>query len=72
MWNFHSGLLLNTIQIIDRHLYSICLWDNNYLFSGCSDKTIKLIKLNNGLIINTLDSHDNKVITVKRKINPKY
>ena len=72
IWNFHSGLLLNKIKITDEHLYGICLWNDNYLFVGCSDKTIKLIELNDGLIDQNLISHDNKVITVKKIIHPKY
>ena len=72
IWNFHSGLLLNKIKISDENLYGICLWDDNYLFVGCSDKTIKLIELNNGLIVKSLTSHNNKVITLKRIIHPKY
>ena len=42
------------------------------MFVGCSDKTIKLIELNNGLIIKSLKNHDNSVITVKKIIHPKY
>ena len=28
--NFHSGLMVNKINIIDSKLYSICLFNNNY------------------------------------------
>ena len=65
IWNFHSGLLLKKIIINKGKLYGICLWNDNYLFAGCSDKTIKLIELNNGLIVKSLTSHDDEVITVK-------
>ena len=72
IWNFHSGLLLNKIKIANEHLYGICLWNDNYIFVGCSDKTIKLIELDNRLIVKSLNSHDNEVITVKIIIHPKY
>ena len=65
IWNFHSGLLLNKIQVGPR-LYSICLWNNNYLFVGCQDNTIKLIELNNKLIVKSLYGHDNWVLTLKK------
>ena len=72
IWNFHSGLLLNKIKINDIFLFGICLWNDNYLFVGCSDNTIKLIELKNGLIVKSLISHINRVITVKKIIHPKY
>ena len=72
IWDFHSGLLLNKIKISEKALYSICLWNDDYLFVGCSDKTIRLIEINNGLIIKSLTSHDNCVITVEKIIHPKY
>ena len=72
IWDFHSASLLNKIKIIDTPLYGMCLWKDNYLFVGCSDKTIKLIDLKNILIIKNLTSHDNRVITIKKIIHPKY
>ena len=67
IWNFHIGTLLNKIKIGPR-LYSICLWNDNYLFVGCQDNSIKLIELNNKLIVKSFDGHDNWVLTLK-KIN---
>ena len=71
IWDFHSGLLLNKIKISDERLFGICLWNNDCIFVGYSDKTIKLIELNNGLIIKSLTS-DDKVITIKKIMHPKY
>ena len=71
IWNFHSNLLLNKIKCYEK-LYGICLWNDNYLFTGCSDKTVKLIDLENELIIKSLTTHDDIVITVKKIIHPKY
>ncbi len=72
IWNFHSALLLFRIKISDQGLRGICLWNNNYLFIGCDDKTIKLIEIKNGLIVKCLDGHTNEVITVKKIIHPIY
>ena len=41
------------------------MWNNEYIFVGCNDKTIKLIELNNGKIINELRGHNDYVISIK-------
>ena len=50
----------------------MCLWDNDYLFVGCKNKTIKLIGIKEGLIIKSLAGHDNDVITLKKIFHPKF
>ena len=73
IFNFHSGLLLNTIQICDKYkLYGICLWNDNSLFIGCEDKEIKIVEIKNGLIVKSLSSHKDKVITIKKIFHNKY
>ena len=73
IWNFHSGLLINKIKVRkDYNLYGLCLWNNEYLFVGCEDKTIKLIELKSGKNIRNLIGHNNRVITIKKIILPKY
>ena len=73
IWNFHSGLLINKIKVRkDYNLYGLCLWNNDYLFVGCEDKTIKLIELKSGKNIKSLIGHNNRVITIKKIILPKY
>ena len=72
IFNFHSGLLLNKIKIGDYFLYGMCLWSDNYLFVGCQDNTIKIVEIKNGLIIKSLNNHNNGVITIKKIIHPKY
>ena len=71
IWNFHSNLLLNKIKCGDD-LYDICLRNDNYLFVSISDKTIKLIDLENELIIKSLTTHDNAVVAMKKIIHPNY
>ena len=71
IWNFHTGDLLNKIKISDEYLYGICLIEE-YLYVGCEEKTIKIIELSNGKIINQLKGHNNYVINIKNIIHPQY
>ena len=70
IWNFHKGSLLNKIKV--GWCFDLCLWNNNYLFVGCSDKVIRLLELNKGYIIKRLTGHDGKVTCIKKIIHPKY
>ena len=72
IWDFHSKELLRRIKITKRELYGICLWNNDYLFVGCDDNSIKLIDINGRKVIKELYNHNNEVISVKKFIHPKY
>ena len=73
IWNFHLGELLEKIKVSQNYsLSGLCLWQNEYLFVGCYDKTIKLIQLNNGKIIKSLSHHNKKVLTIKKIYHPEY
>ena len=72
IWDFHSGALINKIEVTKKCLYGICLWNNNYLFVGCSDKTIKLIELHNKSIIKSLKGHNDVVLTIRKINHPRY
>ena len=72
IWNFHSGILLKIFKICNNRLREICMWNNELLVVGCSDKTIKLIEFKNGKIIKELKGHKNIVLSIKIIIHPKY
>ena len=72
IWNFHHGELIDKIKVIDNELYGICLWNEDYLFVGCDDETIKLIDLKNKNIVKNLIGHNNSVLTIKKIIHPKF
>ena len=72
IWNFHAGLLLKKIKVSDGGLRGICLWDDNNLFVGSDDRTIKLVDIKNEFITKNLDGHNNKVISLKKIIHPKF
>ena len=72
IWNFHKKNLLNKIKIC-YNLLGICLWNNEYLFAGSNDKTIKLIDLEHEKVIKILNGHHNQeVTTIKKIFHPKY
>ena len=70
IWNFHTRDLLKTIRV-GKQLYGICLWNKDYLFVGCF-KLIKLIDIKNGMIIKTLNKHEQEVVTIKKITHPIY
>ena len=72
IFNFHSGDLLKKIKVCNLYLVSICLWNNEYLFAACGDKTVKLVELKEGKIVKKLSEHKESVITLKKIIHPIY
>ena len=72
IWNFHKKDLLKKINTIKESIYSICLWNNNYLFVGCEDETIKLVNINNGEIIKSLSGHKEEVVTIQKIDQSKF
>ena len=75
IWNFHTGLILNDIilySICNCGGCSLCFWEKDYLFVGCTDKTIKLLRLKDDNIIQSVKGHNNRVICMKRVNHPKY
>ena len=72
IWKFYNGELLKKINVINKGLYGICLWNNEYLYVGCEDSLIKILDINKGEILNYLIGHNNAVICLKKLIHPKY
>ena len=72
IWNFHTGDLLNKIFISNKHLYGICLWNNNYFFVGCLDKTIKIVDIEKSKVIDNITGHDNSILVLAKVNIPKY
>ena len=72
IWDFHMRILMNRINVINERLLGICLWNNNSIFVGCEDYTIRLININNGEIIKSLSGHREEIATIKKIIHPKY
>ncbi len=72
IWNFHSGELLNKIKIGNVNLFSICLWNNEYLIIGTEDNKIKILNLKTGIILKSLIDCNNSVLCIKKFFHPKY
>ena len=72
IWDFHEGNLIKKIETDKNCIYSLCLWNNDYLFGAGEDGRIKLIDLNAGVIINEIKGHNKMVCTIKKLIHPIY
>ena len=72
IWDFHRGNIIKKIETDKNCIYSLCLWNESYLFCASEDATIKLIDLNAGVIINELKSHMKMVCTIKKIIHPYF
>ena len=64
IWDFHQGNLIKKIETDKNCTYSLCLWNESYLFGASEDATIKLIDLNAGVIIKELKAHNKMVCTI--------
>ena len=74
IWDFHNKELLDKIKVSDKdydNLYGLTLWNDGYLFVGCGNE-IKIVDLDNNEVLNGLVEHNNKIISVKTIIHPKY
>ena len=72
IWKFHTGVLLDKICIGKNELRGLCLWNSNYLFVGCTDNTIKLVEIKNGIIVKSLTGYNNEICTIKKFVHPTF
>ena len=63
---------MDKLNIGNICLRGICLWDSNYLYVGCDDKTIKLIHLKNHKVEKVLKEHNKEILTIKKIVHPKF
>ena len=70
--DFHTGEVLNEINMsICGGFLGVCLWDENNLLVGCTDRTIKLINLKEKKLKKCFYGHKYFVATVKKIYIPK-
>ena len=72
IWDFYGGNLIKKIETDKNCIFSLCLWNENYLFGAGEDAKIKLIDLKAGVIINELKGHNKMVCSIKKIIHPKF
>lgn len=65
VWDFYSGKLINKIFTGCNPLRGISIFNENCIFIGSKDKTIKVIDINKGIIINSLKGHNNTVLEIE-------
>ena len=66
IYNFYTGKLNKKIFTGFCPLRGICIWDKDYFFIGCKDKTIKLVDAKKGIVIKSTKAHINTVLTIKK------
>ena len=49
----------------NKRILGFSLWNNKYLFVGYDDSKIRIIKISTGIIVKTLNGHDNIVLIIK-------
>ena len=57
---------------IETAINGICLWDNQYAISTGKNKQIKIIDLNEGKVIRSLESHTKDTLSVQKINLTKY
>ena len=72
IWDFHEGNLIKKIEIDKNCIYSLCLWNSNYLFGASEDHSMKLIDLQAGMVIKNSNFHYDMICTIKKIIHPLY
>ena len=71
IFNFHSGELINKIICGNDNLIGLCLWDENYIFTGGKNKNLILVDINKGKIIKEFHEHKQWICCIK-KIEHEY
>ena len=65
IWDFYEIKLIRKIKSGNNSLRGICKWNENYIFIGSKDKTIKIVDIKNGTIIKSIGGHKGTVISLK-------
>ena len=66
IWKFHSGEMIGKVSTGKNELRGICLWNNGYVFVACVDYSIKLVDIENEIVVKSLNRCNNEVCTVKK------
>ena len=71
IWDFHLGSLISKIETNGKNIKSLCIYNDNILFVGCYDWSIRIIDIKNKKLIKSILSHKDCVCTIKKIINKK-
>ena len=73
IWNFHSGILLQRINLISfRNQYCLCLWNSKYLLVGCCNNKMLLVDYQKGVLIQTFHEHKDSILKIVKINHAKY
>ena len=75
IWDFHKGKLLYNVNVIgDSYFYlnDINFYDDENLFVACENRTIYLLNLKYGIVIDKISKHKGSVLFVKKMTTEKY
>ena len=74
IWNFHTGKLLKKIYHYKSYeIYSICLWDKDYIFFGAGEGEIELLELEKeNFLKKCKKKHSDSVLTIKTIVHPEF
>ena len=70
VWNINSGAIHKTISITGINMRGLCLWNDQYIITAASDKTIKVFDINTFQFCISLTGHENVVCSVKKVVHP--
>ena len=71
-WDFHTGFILNKINVFEEGIFGISLFNENFLFAGCISGVIKCINLKTGEVIENLLRHKCRVNSLKTLFHQIY
>ena len=66
IWDFHKGDYNNSFYSGAKGLIGLCFWDDKFLFCGDSDKLLKVMDLESGIIIKKYFGLNEALCTVQK------
>ena len=72
IWDFHLGILITKIKTNGQNIKCLCLYDENFIFVGCYDHTMKLVDIENEKVVKTFKGHKDWVCTINKVSHKKY
>lgn len=70
IWDIDTGLVKKKTSIKNCCLRGICIWNDEYVIVAASDKCVKVINYNTGIVEGQIEGHVNVVCTVTKILHP--
>ena len=73
LWNLENNKLIKNIHCHSCSLRGLCLWNQQYVIAAASDKSFKVIDVNNEKCVSSVEGHHlNSLCTIKKVRHPQY